>query len=79
MFDIGSRPRKQFDFDNGYLIQSPCKHCHQRAILPKCRHRCHILDMVQRHLALGVDTSFSNADVEPYAILLDEGRVKTSY
>jgi len=41
----------QFDFDIGYLVESPCRCCEQYQDLPKCAQTCSLLDRVRGILA----------------------------
>ncbi len=66
-------PQKIFDFENGYLIKSPCRQCDDQPGFPGCSENCRTLDLVQRRLALGVVTTRRFSDLEPYTVLLDEG------
>lgn len=48
------RPRyvkRRFDFEVGYLAQSPCRKCRGRGMLPACSEKCKVLDMLQDMLA----------------------------
>jgi len=44
----------QFDFEIGYLIQSPCKTCDRKDTLPECAPTCSILDQIQAMLVQAV-------------------------
>ena len=46
--------RDKFDFDIGYLIQSPCKTCTERNAFPSCMGGCRILHEIQTLLARGI-------------------------
>jgi len=41
----------RFDFDIGYLIQSPCRDCQSDSRLPYCANDCVILEKIQTILA----------------------------
>jgi len=41
----------QFDFDIGYLVESPCRCCDQADELPHCSQTCHRLDRIRGILA----------------------------
>jgi hypothetical protein len=41
----------QFDFDIGYLVESPCRCCEKQDDLPQCARSCHRLDRVRGILA----------------------------
>jgi len=53
----GNRYRHQFDFEIGYLVQSPCKSCDTRPVFPKCIDQCDALDNIHSLLATGVSCS----------------------
>ena len=40
-----------FDFDIGYLVQSPCRGCDQSEDLPICSQACLLLDRIRGLLA----------------------------
>jgi len=41
----------RFDFDVGYLVESPCRCSEKQENLPQCAHTCHLLDRVRGILA----------------------------
>ena len=49
-----NRFQYQFDFEIGYLIQSPCKTCERKETLPECAPTCRILDKIQSILVQAV-------------------------
>ncbi|RTZ99148.1 MAG: hypothetical protein DSY90_01855 [Deltaproteobacteria bacterium] len=51
------RYHHRFDFEIGYLVESPCKSCGTRPVFPKCIDRCKILDNIHSVLAAGVSCS----------------------
>ncbi|HAR33159.1 MAG TPA: hypothetical protein DCR95_03440 [Desulfobacter sp.] len=51
--------RDLFDFEVGYLTQSPCVNCEFREHLPKCHEDCIILDQIQIRLARGISSQSS--------------------
>lgn len=51
--------RDLFDFEVGYLTQSPCVHCEYRKDLPKCHADCMLLDQIQTRLARAVSSQSS--------------------
>ena len=51
--------RDLFDFEVGYLTQSPCVNCEFREQLPKCHADCIILDQIQTRLARGISSQSS--------------------
>ena len=48
--------RDRFDFEIGYLTQSPCIQCENRKELPKCHADCPQLDQIQTRLARGISS-----------------------
>lgn len=54
------RPRyvkRRFDFEIGYLAQSPCRNCRKRGNLPKCSLNCRVIDQLQDLLAASLSCS----------------------
>lgn len=51
--------RDLFDFEVGYLTQSPCIRCKKKSNLPKCHTRCSVLDKIQTKLARGISSQVS--------------------
>lgn len=51
--------RDLFDFEVGYLTQSPCVNCEFREQLPKCHADCILLDQIQTRLARAVSSQSS--------------------
>jgi hypothetical protein len=51
--------KHRFDFEIGYLVNSPCKNCKKRAEFPKCISKCVVLDRIHTALA-GVIASAKN-------------------
>lgn len=48
---------KIFDFEVGYLIQSPCKNCGRYVIFPRCIAECTLLDKIQNVLSAVVSST----------------------
>lgn len=71
-----SHPKKRFDFELGYLIESPCRSCVYRPNIPHCIDRCQILDRVQTTLAQSVVTTCRFSPLEPYSVLLEDRQKK---
>jgi hypothetical protein len=71
-----SHPKKRFDFELGYLIESPCRSCVYRPSIPNCIDHCQILDSVQTTLAQSVVTTCRFSPLEPYAVLLEDRQKK---
>jgi hypothetical protein len=57
-----------FDFDVGTLIESPCRSCAMRKILPNCVADCQLLSQIQTILAAGVSSNISVSTMEAYCI-----------
>jgi hypothetical protein len=76
MYNYRSHPKKRFDFELGYLVQSPCKACVYRHTIPDCIDRCRILDRVQTTLARSVVTTCGFSPLEPYSVRLEERQKK---
>jgi hypothetical protein len=71
-----SHPKKRFDFELGYLVQSPCKTCLHRHAIPDCIDGCRMLDRIQTTLAQGVGTTCRFSPLEPYAVRLEDNQKK---
>jgi len=54
--------RDKFDFEIGFLIQSPCRHCEKRNQFPKCFDNCEILDNIRGILARGVSCTYAETE-----------------
>jgi len=54
--------RDLFDFEVGYLTQSPCVNCEFREHLPQCHKDCIILDQIQTRLVRVVSSQSSRYD-----------------
>lgn len=46
--------RDKFDFEIGYLFESPCRQCLYRDCLPECHETCKVIDEIRDLLARGV-------------------------
>jgi hypothetical protein len=46
--------RDKFDFEIGYLSESPCRRCVYRRNLPDCQETCSLMDKIRALLAGGV-------------------------
>jgi hypothetical protein len=44
----------QFDFEIGYLVKSPCLHCHHKKAFPQCMETCHLLAEIHEILTEAV-------------------------
>jgi hypothetical protein len=53
--------RDKFDFEIGYFVESPCKHCENRKNFPGCENECLILDEIHQALASGVSCTYSSS------------------
>ncbi|MCD4742187.1 MAG: hypothetical protein K8R67_06895 [Desulfobacteraceae bacterium] len=49
--------RDLFDFEVGYLTESPCLRCENRKNIPKCFKTCTFLDRIRGFLARGISTT----------------------
>ena len=47
----------KFDFDVGYLVKSPCKHCEILEYFPACIDTCDLLDQIHAVLSEAVSCS----------------------
>jgi len=56
--------RDKFDFDIGYLIQSPCRTCTRYEQFPECFRACPTLDRVQTLLAQGISSTQNATDTD---------------
>jgi hypothetical protein len=61
-----------FDFEIGTLVQSPCRGCAMRSLLPECCQRCDLLARIQSTLAGGVSSGHSVSPVEAYSVAVNE-------
>ncbi len=52
--------RDVFDFEIGYLTQSPCVACEDREHQPHCHSECPVLDKLQTILARGISSQSSS-------------------
>jgi hypothetical protein len=49
--------RDLFDFEVGYLTESPCLRCENKKNIPKCFKNCIFLDNIRGVLARGISTT----------------------
>lgn len=49
--------KRRFDFEVGYLAQSPCRNCLCRSRLPRCSEKCKTLNSLQDLLAPSLSCS----------------------
>lgn len=61
-----------FDFEIGTLIQSPCRQCEMRSLLPDCCQHCDLLAQIQTTLASGISSGNSVSPVEDYCLAVNE-------
>jgi hypothetical protein len=61
-----------FDFEIGTLVQSPCRSCEMRPLLPGCCQRCALLAQIQTTLAGGISSGHSVSPVEDYSLAVNE-------
>ena len=57
-----------FDFEIGTLVQSPCKFCEMRPLLPDCATSCELLSQIQTTLASGISSGNSVSPSESYIL-----------
>ncbi len=55
--------RDRFDFELGYLTQSPCLTCKNKDQIPHCQETCSRLDKIRTLLARGISTQAKRLDV----------------
>jgi hypothetical protein len=60
-----------FDFDLGYLVQSPCKGCSSYRIFPECMDNCKTLDRVQSMLCESVSSAHNFSSMETFELPLE--------
>jgi hypothetical protein len=53
--------RDLFDFEVGYLTESPCLKCKNKKNIPKCFKTCASLDKIQIFLARGISTAHASS------------------
>jgi hypothetical protein len=58
--------KNTFDFDVGYIKESPCKTCGQRNRLPDCSKNCKQLAKIQEILTGKISCSNDILETEPY-------------
>jgi hypothetical protein len=65
-----------YDFDRGYLVKSPCRHCKKAGSLPGCLPQCKTLKEIQKILSLATSGSnqLSPDDGSPLAIGTEIGK-----
>ncbi len=61
-----------FDFDIGTLLESPCRTCEMRSMLPYCQKNCQILAGIQTILANAINSDNSVLPVETYNVLIKQ-------
>jgi hypothetical protein len=61
-----------FDFEIGTLIQSPCRCCEMRSLLPDCCQECDLLAQIQMTLAGGISSGHSISPAEDYCLAVNE-------
>jgi hypothetical protein len=72
----GKDGKRAYDFDAGYLVKSPCRHCEKAGYLPGCMSQCKTLKEVQKLLSLAMSSSyqFSPDDGSPLSCGTDIGK-----
>lgn len=61
-----------FDFDIGTLLESPCRTCEMRSMLPYCQENCKLLAGIQTILADSINSGQSVLPVESYSVMVRE-------
>jgi len=69
-FSIAQYHSPDFDFNGGNLIQSPCRNCPNRSLLPDCREGCRLICQVQCVLANEVGSGCAVDPNETYRVLM---------
>ena len=62
---------QKFDYEIGYLVQSPCRNCSTYAKFPDCMDRCTVLDRVQSVLSDSLSSVHNYSAVESYTLPLE--------
>ncbi len=57
-----------FDFEIGTLLESPCRTCEMRSMLPRCSQHCDLLARIQATLANGISSGHSVSPAETYSL-----------
>ncbi|SLM30530.1 conserved hypothetical protein [Desulfamplus magnetovallimortis] len=55
--------RDRFDFEIGYLTQSPCLKCKRRKESPKCQSSCKLINTIRTILAAGISCQVNNNEI----------------
>ena len=66
--------RAVFDFEVGTLVQSPCRMCPMRAMLPGCSADCALLAQIQALLADTISSGQGVVSADFYRLALDNGQ-----
>ena len=61
-----------FDFEIGTLLESPCRCCEMRPLLPECTDSCELLARIQSTLAGGISSGHSVSPAEAYSLVANE-------
>jgi len=64
---------KNFDFEIGHLVKSPCKQCAMAGNLPSCANQCEKLHAIQRILSRTMSCSNGSASGEESALAMRSG------
>ncbi len=62
-----------FDFEIGTLVESPCRRCEMRSMLPHCRENCILLTEIQKILSDAIPSGHSVLPEETYSVMTEEG------
>lgn len=53
---------RDFDFNIGHIVKSPCLTCEKRFKFPSCMDSCLVLDEIRTLLARGISSSRSSSE-----------------
>jgi len=62
---------QKFDYEIGYLVQSPCRNCSTYSTFPDCMDRCTVLDRVQTALSDSLSSVNNYSAAESYCMPVD--------
>ena len=62
---------QKFDYEIGYLVQSPCRNCSTYAKFPDCMDNCAVLDRVQNALSDSLSSVHNFSAVESFTLPME--------
>ena len=68
--------KRCFDFEIGYLVQSPCRKCTKRDQFPGCEKDCRVIDEIRSLLSQAIPSTRSYSNLEAHAISIESWRGK---